>query len=55
MTKEERLPPQVNIDEVLHGGWFGVMPENNHRIIAQTARTLRTEVVPPSWTGWRRS
>jgi translation initiation factor IF-1 len=46
MTKEERLPPpQVNIDEVLHGGWFGVMPENNHRIIAQTARTLRTSHV----------
>ena len=41
MTKEDLLTLEGNIDEVLPDGRFGVMLDNQHRIIAYTAGKMR--------------
>jgi translation initiation factor IF-1 len=41
MAKEELLTLDGQIDEILPDGRFGVMLENNHRIIAYTAGKMR--------------
>ena len=41
MAKEELLTLDGQIDEILPDGRFGVMLDNDHRIIAYTAGTMR--------------
>ena len=41
MAKEELLTIEGNIDEVMPDGRFGVMLDNQHRIIAYTAGKMR--------------
>lgn len=41
MAKEELLTLDGQIDEILTDGRFGVMLENDHRIIAYTAGKMR--------------
>lgn len=41
MAKEEILTLEGQIDEILPDGRFGVMLENDHRIIAYTAGKMR--------------
>ena len=41
MAKEERLTLEGVIDEIYPDGRFGVMLENDHRIIAYTAGKMR--------------
>jgi len=41
MAKEELMTLDGQIDEILPDGRFGVMLENNHRIIAYTAGKMR--------------
>ena len=41
MAKEELLTLEGQIDEILPDGRFGVMLENDHRIIAYTAGKMR--------------
>lgn len=41
MAKEELLTLEGQIDEILPDGRFGVMLENDHRIIAYTAGRMR--------------
>lgn len=41
MAKEELLVLEGQIDEILPDGRFGVMLENDHRIIAYTAGKMR--------------
>ena len=41
MAKEELLTIEGQIDEILPDGRFGVMLQNNHRIIAYTAGKMR--------------
>lgn len=41
MTKEELLTMEGQIDEILPDGRFGVMLDNEHRIIAYTAGKMR--------------
>lgn len=41
MAKEELLTLEGQIDEILPDGRFGVMLQNNHRIIAYTAGKMR--------------
>lgn len=41
MAKEELLTLDGQIDEILPDGRFGVMLENDHRIIAYTAGKMR--------------
>ena len=41
MTKEDLLTLEGNIDEVMPDGRFGVMLDNQHRIIAYTAGKMR--------------
>jgi len=41
MAKEELLTLEGEIDEIYPDGRFGVMLENNHRIIAYTAGKMR--------------
>lgn len=41
MAKEELLTLDGQIDEILPDGRFGVMLENDHRIIAYTAGRMR--------------
>ncbi|MFM5929847.1 MAG: translation initiation factor IF-1 [Novosphingobium sp.] len=41
MAKEELLTLEGQIDEIYPDGRFGVMLENNHRIIAYTAGKMR--------------
>ena len=41
MTKEELMTLEGNIDEVMPDGRFGVMLDNQHRIIAYTAGKMR--------------
>jgi len=41
MTKEELMLLEGNIDEVMPDGRFGVMLDNQHRIIAYTAGKMR--------------
>jgi translation initiation factor IF-1 len=41
MAKEDLLTIEGNIDEVLPDGRFGVMLDNQHRIIAYTAGKMR--------------
>ena len=41
MTKEALLTLEGNIDEVMPDGRFGVMLDNEHRIIAYTAGKMR--------------
>lgn len=41
MAKEELLMLEGEIDEIYPDGRFGVMLENNHRIIAYTAGKMR--------------
>lgn len=41
MAKEDVLTLDGQIDEILPDGRFGVMLENNHRIIAYTAGKMR--------------
>ena len=41
MAKEDLLTLEGQIDEILPDGRFGVLLENNHRIIAYTAGKMR--------------
>ena len=41
MPKEELMTLEGNIDEVMPDGRFGVMLDNQHRIIAYTAGKMR--------------
>jgi translation initiation factor IF-1 len=41
MTKEALLTLEGNIDEIMPDGRFGVMLDNQHRIIAYTAGKMR--------------
>ena len=41
MAKEELMTLEGNIDEVMPDGRFGVMLDNEHRIIAYTAGKMR--------------
>ena len=41
MTKEQLMTLEGNIDEVLPDGRFGVVLDNEHRIIAYTAGKMR--------------
>jgi len=41
MAKEELMTLEGNIDEVMPDGRFGVMLDNQHRIIAYTAGKMR--------------
>ncbi|EGD60118.1 translation initiation factor IF-1 [Novosphingobium nitrogenifigens DSM 19370] len=41
MAKEDLLTLEGQIDEILPDGRFGVMLENDHRIIAYTAGRMR--------------
>ena len=41
MTKEELMTLEGHIDEVMPDGRFGVMLDNEHRIIAYTAGKMR--------------
>ncbi len=41
MAKEALLTPEGHIDEILPDGRFGVMLDNQHRIIAYTAGKMR--------------
>ena len=41
MTKEELLTMEGSIDEIMPDGRFGVMLDNQHRIIAYTAGKMR--------------
>ena len=41
MAKEELLTLEGQIDEILPDGRFGVILQNNHRIIAYTAGKMR--------------
>ena len=41
MAKEELMTLEGNIDEVLPDGRFGVVLDNEHRIIADTAGKMR--------------
>ena len=41
MAKEDLLTLEGRIDEILPDGRFGVLLENNHRIIAYTAGKMR--------------
>ena len=41
MTKEQLLTIEGNIDEIMPDGRFGVMLDNQHRIIAYTAGKMR--------------
>lgn len=41
MAKEELMTLEGNIDEVMPDGRFGVMLDNDHRIIAYTAGKMR--------------
>jgi len=41
MAKEELMTLEGQIDEIMPDGRFGVMLDNNHRIIAYTAGKMR--------------